>query len=290
MRMTALRMSLAVAVFATAAAPPAVAGPAAGDALYRQGLRHEHAEGVPRSYAKALASYCQAAASGHAEAMFAIAWMHLNGRGVSQSDARAVAWLQAAADKGHKTAPNLIRHLGGIKPSGTARCTGVAAASPAPVAGGRLPLRPPAEYRAIVETVAAENGLDPDLVLAVMAVESAYRPDVVSHANAQGLMQLIPETAARFGVTDPFDPEQNIRGGAKYLRWLLSLFEGDVTKALAGYNAGENAVLRYGGVPPYEETQTYVVKVRRYYQEARHRYEPGLATGAAGGVVLAATE
>lgn len=288
MRMTALRMSLAVAVFA--AAPAAVAGPAAGDALYRQGLRHEHAEGVPRSYAKALASYCQAAASGHAEAMFAIAWMHLNGRGVSQSDARAVAWLQAAADKGHKTAPNLIRHLGGIKPSGTARCTGIGPAPAPAVAGGRLPLRPPAEYRAIVETVAAENGLDPDLVLAVMAVESAYRPDVVSHANAQGLMQLIPETAARFGVTDPFDPEQNIRGGAKYLRWLLSLFEGDVTKALAGYNAGENAVLRYGGVPPYEETQNYVVKVRRYYQTQTHRYEPGLATGGEGGVVLAATE
>lgn len=287
MRMTAVRMSLGALLFTAAALSAAEAAPAAGDEAFRLGLRYEHAEGVPRNYGKALASYCRAASVGNANAMFAIAWMHLNGRGVEQDDRRAMTWLKAAAANGHETAPNLLKRLKDIKPAGVPRCAD--AATQVAVAGGKLPLTPPSEYRAIVEAVAAENGLDPDLVLAVMAVESAYRPDVVSHANAQGLMQLIPETAARFGVSDPFDPEQNIRGGAKYLRWLLSLFEGDVTKALAGYNAGENAVLRYGGVPPYEETQTYVVKVRRYYDAQRHPFTPGLAAPPAEGAIQMAS-
>lgn len=139
-----------------------------------------------------------------------------------------------------------------------------------------LPLRPPAEIDALARRVAAEYDVAPELVLAVIAVESAWQPEAVSHAGAQGLMQLIPETAERFGVRDPFDPEQNVRGGTRYLRWLLSLFRGDVTRALAAYNAGERAVLRHGGVPPYPETQNYVVKVRRYYQPATHPYDPAL--------------
>jgi soluble lytic murein transglycosylase-like protein len=88
-------------------------------------------------------------------------------------------------------------------------------------------------------------------------------------------MQLIPDTAARFGVTDPWDPAQNIRGGAEYLAWLLRYFEGDLVKALAGYNAGEGAVRRYGGVPPYNETQGYVVRVQQLYAA----YQQALAGG-----------
>lgn len=289
MRMTALRMSLASALLsAIAAVPAAQAGPATapGEAAFREGVRYEHAEGVARDYEKALGHYCRAAAAGNSDAMFALAWMHLNGRGVDQSDGRGVTWLKAAAEAGHATAPKLLARLGGIAAEGAPRCPGMQ--PPMPAAGGRLPLNPPAAYREIVEQVAAEYALDPNLVLAVMAVESAYRPDVVSHANAQGLMQLIPETAARFGVSDPFDPAQNIRGGARYLRWLLSLFEGDVTRTLAAYNAGENAVLRFGGIPPYEETQTYVVKIRRYYEAEHHPYVPGLATPPAAVVQVAA--
>lgn len=111
--------------------------------------------------------------------------------------------------------------------------------------------------------------VSPALALAVIAVESAGRPAAVSPAGAQGLMQLIPATASRFGVRDPFDPGQNIRGGVAYLDWLLEEFDGDAILALAGYNAGEGAVRRNGGVPPYAETRDYVPRVLAAWQVAR---------------------
>jgi soluble lytic murein transglycosylase-like protein len=94
-------------------------------------------------------------------------------------------------------------------------------------------------------------------------VESNYDPNAVSPKGAQGLMQLIPATARRFGVSDAFNPSDNIQGGARYLKHLLELYKGDESLALAAYNAGEGAVSRYGGVPPYPETQDYVAKVRQ---------------------------
>lgn len=111
--------------------------------------------------------------------------------------------------------------------------------------------------------------VSPALVLAVIAVESAGRARAVSHAGAQGLMQLIPATAQRFGVADVMDPGQNIRGGVAYLDWLLGEFGGDVVLALAGYNAGEGAVRRNGGVPPFAETRDYVPRVISAWQVAR---------------------
>lgn len=111
--------------------------------------------------------------------------------------------------------------------------------------------------------------VSPALVLAVIAVESAGRPDAVSHAGAQGLMQLIPATADRFSVGDPFDPGQNIQGGVAYLDWLLDRFDQDPILALAGYNAGEGAVLDNGGVPNYAETRDYVPKVLATWNRLR---------------------
>ncbi|GAB2491069.1 lytic transglycosylase domain-containing protein [Arenimonas alkanexedens] len=116
-------------------------------------------------------------------------------------------------------------------------------------------------YAAEVRAAAAEFGVDEAVVRAIIHAESAFRPNAVSHAGAQGLMQLIPATASRFGVADVFDPSQNIRGGVQYLAWLLKRYEGNLTLAAAGYNAGEGAVDRHGGVPPYAETQRYVVRV-----------------------------
>jgi soluble lytic murein transglycosylase-like protein len=98
-------------------------------------------------------------------------------------------------------------------------------------------------------------------VLAVIAVESNFNPTAVSPKKAQGIMQLVPETAERFGVHDVWNVEQNLRGGMAYLRWLLNYFNGNVKLALAGYNAGEKAVERHGGVPPYAETQEYVQRI-----------------------------
>ncbi|SHL48764.1 Transglycosylase SLT domain-containing protein [Roseovarius marisflavi] len=111
--------------------------------------------------------------------------------------------------------------------------------------------------------------VSPALVLAVIAVESGGRVDAISGAGAQGLMQLMPATASRFGVTDAMLPDQNIKGGVAYLDWLLGEFEGDALMALAGYNAGENAVKTHKGVPPYAETRDYVPKVLAAYEVAR---------------------
>ena len=121
----------------------------------------------------------------------------------------------------------------------------------------------------IVLQVAREVDVSPQLLHAVIAVESAYDARAVSTKGAQGLMQLMPATAQRFGVTDPFDPHENVRGGARYLKALLEQFKGDVKLTLAAYNAGENAVVRYGNrVPPFTETQRYVPKVMARMQRA----------------------
>jgi len=107
------------------------------------------------------------------------------------------------------------------------------------------------------------------LIRAVIKVESDFDPRAVSPANAQGLMQLIPETAQRMLISDVFEPRQNILGGTRYLRILANLFSGDLQLTVAAYNAGEGAVMRYGGIPPYAETQAYVGRVIGYYQEYR---------------------
>jgi soluble lytic murein transglycosylase-like protein len=120
-------------------------------------------------------------------------------------------------------------------------------------------------FRSTVLEISRRYGVDMDLVNAVIRVESNFRPEAVSPKGCLGLMQLHPDTARRFGVRDAFDPVQNIEGGVRYLEFLLDYFQGDLELALAGYNAGENAVVRYGGVPPYPETIDYVNKVRRLY-------------------------
>jgi soluble lytic murein transglycosylase-like protein len=111
--------------------------------------------------------------------------------------------------------------------------------------------------------------ISPAFLLAIITVESGGKIDAISSAGAQGLMQLIPDTAARFGVKDVNDPVQNIKGGATYLAWLLEKFSNDPLLALAGYNAGENAVSGNGGIPPYPETRAYVPKVVAAWQVAR---------------------
>ena len=116
-------------------------------------------------------------------------------------------------------------------------------------------------YANLVYNTANRHNVDPVLLTAMAQVESAWNPRAVSHKGAQGLMQLMPATAKRFGVQDSFDPAQNLDGGARYMRWLLDRFEGDTELALAGYNAGEGAVDRHSGIPPFPETQNYVVKV-----------------------------
>ena len=114
------------------------------------------------------------------------------------------------------------------------------------------------------------NSVDPLLLYSIMHQESSFKPGAVSYKGARGLMQLMPPTASRFGVTNIFDPKQNIEGGARYMRFLLDLFSGDVRLALAGYNAGEGAVMKYGyQVPPYSETREYVRRIGNRYSMIR---------------------
>jgi TPR repeat protein len=267
-RVAALAIWLAAVATAEAAAlhPSAAAD---SEALVALGLRYEHAEGLPRDYDKAVALFCEASASGNAKAAYNLAVMRLNGRGVEQSERKAVYWLELARTRDHEHAAVLLSHLH-AEPEPDGRLCRPAEAVPSRTAR----LAPPAEIAAIVSRLAPDFQLDPALVTAVIAVESGYRADAVSPKNAQGLMQLIPATAARFGVADPFDPAQNIRGGMKYLQFLLRLFDGDVTLAFAAYNAGERAVIEHGGVPPYPETKLYLEKLRRYYDRPYHPVAP----------------
>lgn len=128
------------------------------------------------------------------------------------------------------------------------------------------------QFRELINRTALRHGLHPELVHAVIGVESNFNPNAQSKKGAQGLMQLMPATAKRFGVSNPFNPADNIDGGTRYLRYLLDLFGGDKRLALAAYNAGENKVLAVQGVPPYRETRNYIAKVLRRFGHTRTPY------------------
>ncbi|CAO3355668.1 lytic transglycosylase domain-containing protein [Azospirillum melinis] len=225
---------------------------------------------LPPPSLKTKSGDCELAEQGNADAAFRLARRYLFGKGVRKDRRLGTAWLRAAASRGHPEARRLVNYVPGRMGRIRPWCR--------PGAG---PVRemgpPPAEVVALVNSIAPKYGIDPALVLAVIQAESAFRTDAVSPKDAAGLMQLIPDTADRFGVGDVFDPRQNITGGVKYLRWLLAYFQGDVTLALAGYNAGEGAVDRYKGVPPYDETRNYVRIIRRIYDNTRHPFDGSVA-------------
>lgn len=233
--------------------------------------RYQHGEGVEPDQAFALELLCGLAWGGNAEAAYEVGWIYLHGRGVPANEGLATTWIQLAAKANDPLARRLLRRLDSAKSAPEPSC-----AIPEGNGGVRLvapQITPRDRVRYLVDNLAPRFELEPELVLAVIETESGFNPKAVSHAGAQGLMQLIPATAKRFDVEDPFDPAQNLRGGMTYLRWLLDHFDGDLKKALAGYNAGEGAVRRYQGIPPYRETQDYVVKVLRRFQ--RNRGETG---------------
>jgi hypothetical protein len=266
---------LALSVGASEAAPrPAPAALEAtarrGDATAQFNLARFYdapdADGQERG--RAFNLYCQAARQGHAAAAFSIGRMFFSGEGVARNVVQAAAWFRLAAERGHVLAARLARHFDGsphVAASGCGRLAPRSGVAAVPNIAASPNIAVPPDIADLVLTLAPQYDLDPDLVLAVIAVESAFQRDAVSPRRALGLMQLVPETAARFGVERAFDPEQNIRGGMSYLRWLKNYFAGDLVLVLAAYNAGEGAVERFGGVPPFAETQAYIEKIRGIY-------------------------
>ncbi|MCC7458910.1 MAG: transglycosylase SLT domain-containing protein [Nitrospira sp.] len=226
----------------------------------------ENGEGVARDPVAAARLYCEAARLGDAASQFNLGWMYSNGRGVERNDTWAAFFFHAAAEQGYEQAQRMLERVGGA-PTYVPDC--MRDPEPARQALRRAPAAPAIAVRSngpsyiveLVKKIAPQFKVHPQLVLSVIEVESRFDTVALSPKNAKGLMQLIPDTAARFGVRNPYDAAQNIRGGTAYLQWLLAYYQGDVALAAAAYNAGERAVDRYRGVPPYAETRAYVRKV-----------------------------
>ncbi len=233
------------------------------------GKRYEAGVGVDQSSPKAIRLYCKAALLGDAEAKYRLGQVYAFARDIRNDADLAAAWFYDAARSDHAGARRVLDVLEITEqPKRQPSCALDDGKEVSPSWVKQRPIRAPHEIERLVRVLAPHYGLDPGLVLALVESESNFNPTARSHKNAQGLMQLIPETAERFGVRDVWDPEQNLRGGMAYLRWLLDYFDGDLELALAGYNAGERAVERHGGIPPYEETRTYVARVVRRLQAA----------------------
>ncbi len=244
-------------------------------ALTELAIRYEHAEDVPQDLHKARELYCRAAKQGYAEAQFQLGWLYANGRGVARDDGVAAALFGMAASAGQPYAARLLSYVHPRPDTQLPSCL-TPDPPPAPVAldDAAPVVRGGADVQRLVYRLAPEYQVDPKLALAVIVVESGFNESAASPKNAQGLMQLIPETAERFGVKSAFDPTENIKGGLAYLRWLLAYFQGDVRLVLAAYNAGEGAVEKHRGIPPYAETRSYVDKVTAIYKRARLPFDP----------------
>lgn len=266
------------------AAEPAEAGaetvPQA--ALIAQAQALEHGEGVAKDPRAAAALYCAAARAGDAEALFRLGWMYANGRGVAHDEAVASSLLGLAASEGHAHAQKMLAYFGPERDR-LPECLQPTPAEPADDAVALdddpfVALSPAQRKIAdLVERLAPRFAIDPRLALSVITVESNFEPTARSPKDARGVMQLIPDTAARFNVRNAWNVDDNVRGGLAYLRWLLAYYQGHVALAAAAYNAGEAAVDRYRGVPPYPETRDYVRRVLRLFQREWHAYDPKIA-------------
>ncbi|WP_249115803.1 transglycosylase SLT domain-containing protein [Azoarcus sp. L1K30] len=249
--------------------------------LAQQAQSYEHGEGVRRDPEHAAVLYCEAARLGDPEAIYALGWMYANARGVARNDAYAGTLFAMAAFLGNEHAARMMRYTGDYTgavpdclhpPPSTVLEYWPADEMIASMSGDRQRIA-----RILVEH-APKFGIQPRLALAIALAESNLDATALSPKNAMGVMQLIPDTAARFNVRKPLDPEDNIKGGLAYLRWLLSYFEGDIALAAAGYNAGEGAVERYRGVPPYPETRRYVERILAFVRNRRHPFDSSIVS------------
>jgi hypothetical protein len=233
-------------------------------AALEQGLAAEMGVGLRRNAQLAIRLYCDAAITGSAEGFFRIGRILARGPQHLRNPALANAYLAQAVQMGHHGAIEYFDETVPFAPldGDCSKLEPGLATGPFDL-DGYLAGLPPARRQVaqLIRRHAARYGIDLRIALAIALAESNLNPDAVSPKNAQGVMQLIPDTQARFGVTRPFDAESNIKGGLAYLKWLKARFDGDWTLIAAAYNAGEGAVEKHGGIPPYRETQAYVTRV-----------------------------
>lgn len=255
--------------------------------LVAMAFKFKNIEGSPRDYAEVAANYCKKAKLGDADAQFALGWMYANGKGVSTDERAAAQLFTMAAEQGHTSAKESLAQLSNISPSTTLLPCLLPDPPVLEATTSDIELKPVSDKTAalfqsqrhilkLVNKLAPRYNIDSNLVMAFIAVESGFNVQATSVKNAQGLMQLIPETAQRFGVKDAYKAEDNIKGGLAYLRWLLAYYEGNVELVAAAYNAGEGAVDKYKGVPPYAETKMYVKKIAKLYNNTTHPYQDNL--------------
>ncbi len=229
--------------------------------------------------------YCTAAAHGSLEAQYQLARLYLGPLRARRGHDTGHVLLALAAQRGHARAETVLSSIRKPLPtdvdSHLPPCLFTSAALPPADADAVVPHEVvehyiaglPRTHRAharLVQRLAPRFDVDARLALAIVRAESNFNPSARSPRNAMGLMQLIPDTAERFGVRDPFDPEQNVRGGLAYLKWLIARYDGDIARVAGAYNAGEGAVDRFGGVPPYAETEEYVRRILAFYRARRH--------------------
>ena len=255
-------------------------------ALMHKAAAYEASAESDEEFWQAAAIYCEASKLGGTEAQYRLGMLYAFGKGVPENRTFAASLFSMASQQGHSQAFDMLDTVN-FKSQELPACVTsdtLPEKQPPPVFG-------PAEHTIQIDRyleslpsskswiidltnkISDWYGIDPKFVLSIITVESAFETKAQSPKSAMGLMQLIPTTAERFNVKNAFDASQNIKGGIRYLRWLLSYYRGNVELAAAAYNAGEKAVDRYFGIPPYPETREYVKRLKKLYQRSTHYYD-----------------
>jgi TPR repeat protein len=270
-----MKRGLAVAVGALLSAAALATSPP-GDKLT------DSTAAAARNSPEAVAKLCGLARRGDAQAQYELAWVFAHGQGADRRDDWASYLFYAASTQGHQDAKRMLTSVTwptAEVPECLSKTVALGPTAPAPgaplaaVVPASVKVVAPAYIDKLVRQLAPQFKVQPQLALAIIQVESSFDTYAISPAAAMGLMQLIPQTAQRFGVKNAFDPQQNIRGGLAYLRYLLAYFEGDVALVAAAYNAGEGAVDRHKGIPPFAETREYVKRVVARVGTAPHPFD-----------------